>query len=90
VMTDDDMAELPCLLSEMTKHIPSIDDNDLIEHLRGGVKPIEDLHSGHGTGITGIVNRLAEKETYHRYSKTFTAILKYSLLAVQRFCKGDA
>jgi len=55
VMTDDDVAGLPRLLGEMTKHIPSIEDHDLIEHLRGGVKPTKDLHSGHGAGITRVL-----------------------------------
>jgi hypothetical protein len=88
-MNDEDVSELPHLLSEMTRHIPQIDD-DLIEHLRGGVEPVEDFHPGNGAGITGIVYRLAGKETYHGFSVTFTTILKYSLLAVQRFCQGDA
>src|SRR2546430_85686 len=41
-------------------------------------------------GITGIVNSLSNKETYHRYAKAFITILKYSPMAVQRFCQGDA
>lgn len=90
VMTNDDVGGLPRLLGEMTKHIPLVEDDDLIEYLKGGVKPIEDLHSIHGAGIAGLVNRLAEKEMFHGYSKTFTAILKYSLMAVQRFCQRDA
>ena len=90
VVSDADVDGLPGLLGEMTKHIPSVDDDDLIEHLRGGMKPIEDLHLSHSGGITGIINSLSEKETYHRYAKTFVAILKYSLMAVQRFCQGDA
>ena len=90
MVTDEDVAELPHLLSEMTKHIPPIDEDDLIDHLRGSAKPVEDLESGHGAGIIGIVNRLAEKETYHGFSKTVTTILKYSLLAVQKFWQGDA
>lgn len=88
-MTDRDVTELPRLLDEMTSNIPSVDDDNLIEHLRGDADPVENLDSGHGAGIIGIVNMLAEKEAYHGYSKTFTAILKYSLLAVQRFCQGD-
>ena len=63
-MNDEDVSELSCLLSEMTRHIPRIDDDDLIEHLRGGVEPVEDFHPGNGAGITGILNRLAEKETF--------------------------
>jgi hypothetical protein len=90
VVADADVGELPGLLAEMTKRIPSVDDDDLIEHLRGGMKPIEDLHLSHSGSITGIVNSLSEKETYHRYAKTFVAILKYSLMAVQRFCQGGA
>jgi hypothetical protein len=78
------------MVEEMTKHIPSIDDDDLIEDLRGVVGPIENHHVKRSGGITGIINSLAERETYHKFAKTFTAILKYSLLAVQRFCQGDA
>jgi hypothetical protein len=62
----------------MTKHIPSVDDDNLIEHLRVGMKPIEDLHLSHSGGITGIINSLSEKEIYHRYAKTFVAILSNS------------
>lgn len=54
------------------------------------MKPIEELHLSHSGGITGIVNSLAEKEMYQGYTKTFIPILKYSLIAVQRFCQGDA
>lgn len=71
----------------MTRHIPRIDDDDPIEHLRGGVEPVEDFHPSNGAGITGIVNRLAEKETYHGFHMTFITISKYSLLAVQRFVR---
>jgi hypothetical protein len=71
VVSDADMDGLPDLLSLMTKHTPPVDDDDLIEHLRGGVEPIEDLPPSHSGGITGIVNSLLEKETYDRYSKTF-------------------
>jgi hypothetical protein len=74
----------------MTKHIPSLDDGDLIEYLRGPKKPIEDLRLSHTGGITAMINSLAAKETYHGYTKTVIAILKYSLMAVQRFCQGDA
>jgi hypothetical protein len=62
VVSDADVGGLPGLLGEMTKHIPSVDDDDLIEHLRGDVKPIEDLHLSHSGGITGIVNSLSEKD----------------------------
>jgi len=85
-MTEDDVDGLPRLLKEMTKHISLVDDNDLIDHLRGGVKSIEEFYMSYGGGITDIVNRLVERETYHSYFKIFTAILKYFLLAVQRFC----
>ena len=90
VVSDADVDGLPDLLGEMTKHIPSVDDDDLIEHLRGGMKPIEDLHLSHNGCITGIINSLSEKETFHRYAKTIVAILKYFLMVVQRFCQGDA
>jgi hypothetical protein len=90
VVSDNDVDGLPGLLAEITKHIPSVDDNDLIEHLRGGVKLIKDLYLSHSGGITGIVNSLFKKETYYRYAKTFIAILKYSLMVVQRFCQRDA
>jgi hypothetical protein len=81
-MTDADVDELPGLLREITKHILLINDDDLIEHLKGDMKPIEDLYLNHSGGITGIVNSLAEKETYYRYAKTFISILKYSLMAI--------
>jgi hypothetical protein len=55
LVNDEDVSELPCLLSEMTRHIPRIDDDDPIEHLRGGVEPVEDFHPSNGAGITGIV-----------------------------------
>ena len=54
------------------------------------MEPVEDLHPSHMGGITGIVNSLSNKETYHRYAKAFITILKYSPMAVQRFCQGDA
>ncbi|MCJ1249923.1 hypothetical protein MMC30_007149 [Trapelia coarctata] len=82
VVSDADVDGLPGLLEEMTKHIPSVNNDDLIKHLRGGMKPNEDLHLSHSGGITGIVNSLSKKETYHRYAKTVIAILKYSLMAV--------
>lgn len=89
-MIDADVEQLTPLLSEITRHIPSVDDSSLIEHLRGGVELIEILRLRYGGGIIVTINSLAERERYHRYAKTFTAILKYSLLAVQRFCQGDA
>ncbi len=85
-MIDINVNGLSGLLGEITKHIPLVDDSDLVEHLRDRMKSTEDLHLHHSGGITDIINSLAEKETYHRYAKTFAAILKYSLMAVQRFC----
>jgi hypothetical protein len=76
LVTDADVERLTPLLSEITRHIPSIDDSSLIEHLRGGMEPIETLRLRHSGGIVVIINSLAERETYHRYAKTFTAILK--------------
>jgi len=58
--------------------------------MRGHMNPMEDLCLSHTGGITAMINSLAAKETYHRYSKTIIAILKYSLMAIQRFCQGDA
>jgi hypothetical protein len=72
-----------------TEHFSPPNDDDLIDHLRGSVKSIEELYVSHGGGIIDIVNRLAERKTYHSYSKIFTAILKYFLLVVQRYCQGD-
>jgi hypothetical protein len=43
-VTNADVDRLPPMVEEMTKHISSIDDDDLIEHLRGVVEPIENLH----------------------------------------------
>ncbi len=79
-MTDNDINGLPRLLREITKYIPSINDDDLIKHLKGGVKPVKNFYPSHGGNITDIVNKLAEKETYYRYAKIFITILKYSLL----------
>jgi hypothetical protein len=90
VVTNTDVDRLPLLLGEMTKHIPPVDDDDLIGYLRGWLRPINNLHLSHSGGITDIINSLAKGETYHRFAKTFTTILKYSLLAVQRYCQGDA
>jgi hypothetical protein len=78
-------ANLLALLPEMTQHISPVDDHDLIEHLRGSLDPIQTLHPSPSGGIADIVNSLAKRERYHRYAKTFTTILKYSLLAVQRY-----
>jgi hypothetical protein len=66
----------------MTKYILSVDDNDLIKYLRGGMKLIEDLYLNYSDSITGIINSLSEKEIYYRYAKIFVAILKYFLMAV--------
>jgi hypothetical protein len=90
VVTNTDANRLPRLLREMTKHIPPVDDDDLIGHLMGWLGPTDNLHLSRSGGITNIVNRLAQRETYHRFAKTFTTILKYSLLAVQRYRQGDA
>lgn len=43
VITDDDVAGLPRFFDEIMKHIPSVKDDGLIEYLRVGVKPVEDL-----------------------------------------------
>ena len=40
VVTKANVDRLAPMVEEMTKHIPSIDDNDLIEHLRGVVRPL--------------------------------------------------
>jgi hypothetical protein len=40
VVTKADVDRLAPMVEEMTKHIPSIDDNDLIERLRGVVRPL--------------------------------------------------
>jgi hypothetical protein len=85
-VTHADINRLSGLLREMIKHIPSLDDGDLIEYLRGPMKPIKDLCLSHTGGIIAMINSLATKETYHRYIKTIIAILKYSLMAIQRFC----
>jgi hypothetical protein len=69
----------------MTKHILLINDDDLIKHLRGVVGPIKNLYVKCSGGITNIINNLVERETYHKFVKTFTAILKYFLLVIQRF-----
>jgi hypothetical protein len=71
VVTNADVARLAPMVEEMTKHIPSIDDDDLIEHLRGVVGPIENLHVKCSGGITGIINSLAERETYHKVRQEF-------------------
>jgi hypothetical protein len=68
-VTDTDIDRLPLLLREMTKHIPPVDDGDLIEHLRSWLKPIDNLRLSHGGSIVDIVNSLARRETYHRYAK---------------------
>jgi len=65
----------------MTKHILSINNDDLIKYLRDSIKLIEDLHLSHSGNITGIINSLFKKEIYYRYAKIFVAILKYSLIA---------
>jgi hypothetical protein len=82
VMSDIDVDELSDLLEKMTKHILSVDNDDLIKYLRNGIKFIENLHLSRSGGITGIINSLFEKKTYYRYVKIFVAILKYSLIAV--------
>jgi hypothetical protein len=81
-MSDTDVDGLPGLLEEMTKYILSVNDNDLIKYLKGGMKLIEDLYLNYSDSITGIINSLSEKETYYRYAKIFVAILKYFLITV--------
>jgi hypothetical protein len=88
-MTDDDVTRLSRLFNKITKHILLIKNNNLIEYLRIDVKLIENFHSIYNTDITDIVNRLAEKKIYYDYFKTFTAILKYFLIAVQKFCQRN-
>jgi hypothetical protein len=85
-MFDTDVDGLPDLFRKIMKYILSVNDDDLIKHLKGGMKFIEDFYLSHSGGITDIINSLSEKETYYRYAKIFVAILKYSLIAVQRFC----
>jgi hypothetical protein len=70
------------LFGEMMEHILLIDDNNLIEYLKNDMKSIEKFNLNYSDGITDIVNNLTEKETYHRYVKTFISILKYFLIAV--------
>ena len=82
MMFDIDVDGLPDLFGEMTKYIPSVDNNDLIKYLRDGIKFIEDLQLSHSDSIIGIVNSLFKKEIYYRYVKIFIAILKYFLMAV--------
>ena len=84
------MARLSQKLEEMTKHISSQDDNNLIEYLKDGVNLSKDLHQHPSGSITALINNLTEEEIYHKYAKTFKVILKYSLLVVQRFCQGNA
>jgi hypothetical protein len=81
-MSDIDVNGLSNLLEEITKHIPSVDNDDLIKYLKSGIKLIEDLYLSHSGSITGIINSLFKKETYYRYAKTFVAILKYSLITI--------
>jgi hypothetical protein len=64
-MFDIDVDGLPGLLGEITKYILSVNNNNLIEHLRGGMKPIENLYLNYSGGITSIINSLSKKEIYY-------------------------
>jgi hypothetical protein len=89
MIIENDVDGLSRLFKEMTKYIPSVNDNNLINYLKSHVKSIEKFYINYGDNITDIVNRLAERETYYSYFKIFTAILKYFLLAVQKFCQRN-
>ena len=89
-ISDADVDVLPGLLGKITKYILSINNDEPVKYLRGGVKLTKDLYLSYSDGITGIVNSLSKKKTYYRHAKTFIAILKYSLIAIQRFCQRYA
>lgn len=90
VLNDDDFEGLPNQIQEITEGIPEKDDNMLINHLQGDVKPAQDFSSGDRDEIIlAKARKEYDKGKQHQYGYIISNIRRFSYLLVLRYIYGQ-